>query len=123
MLLLLSGIFLSANGFAQELSTDEKQALEKMEKDYAVDKKTASARYAWLLYRTGDEAYYLKADSVLNQFISFQDDELEALTYGQWGWKWENGKKLSISTGLYSKQISCSPSYGISSPKCQPKRR
>ena len=43
-LLLLMSILLKMNGFAQELSTDEMQALDKMNQDYAVNKKAVSAR-------------------------------------------------------------------------------
>ncbi len=94
ILLFLVCTLLNMNGVAQELNTDKKQAPDKMNQNYAVDKKAVSARYAWLLYRTGEEANYLKADSVLNQFISMQDDDQDAVTYGQWGWKWERGEKV-----------------------------
>lgn len=94
IVLLLMSVFLSAIGYTQELTVDEKLVLEKLNKDYSVDKKTASPQYAWLLYRTGDQADYLKADTVLNQFISLKDEDPEAMTYGQWGWKWQEGEKV-----------------------------
>ena len=92
--LLLSSIFLSTIAYAQELTLDELASLEKLNKDYSVDKKTASLHYAWLLYRSGDEANYSKADTVLNHVISLQDNDPESITYGQWGWKWEGGEKV-----------------------------
>ena len=90
LILLLMSVFLSAFGSAQELTNDEKLSLKKLDKDYSVNK-TVSLHYAWLLYRTGDQE---KADTVLNQFISLQDDDQESMTYGQWGWKWQRGEKV-----------------------------
>ncbi len=94
IMLLLISVFLNVIGFAQELTVDEKLSLEKLNKDFSVDRETASLPYAWLLYRTGDQVNYLKADTVLNQVISLQDDDPEAVTYGQWDWKWQDGQKV-----------------------------
>lgn len=69
ILLFLMSTLLNMSGVAQELSIAERQTLEKMNQNYAVDKKAVSGRYAWLLYRTDEPAYYLKADSVINQFL------------------------------------------------------
>jgi hypothetical protein len=78
--------------YAQQLTAEEKILLEKLNKDYVVDKKSVSLNYAWLLYRSDGE--YRKADTVLNRIISFQDDDPESLTYGHWDWVWRNGEKF-----------------------------
>lgn len=90
---LLLGVFLSAFSSAQDFTSGEKAELERLNKDYTIDKKTASAYFAWLLYRTDSEENYQKADTVLNQFISFQDHDSESMTFGQWGWVVRDGEK------------------------------
>ncbi len=84
--------FLGALIYAQEITAEEKLLLEKLNNDYAADKKSASLNYAWLLYRSGGECP--KADTVLNLVISQQDDDPESSTYGHWGWVWRNGEKF-----------------------------
>jgi hypothetical protein len=94
-IVVLLSVFLSTVGFAQELTVDEKVNLEQLNRAYAADEKTASFQYAWLLYRTDNEANYAKADSVMNQVIALQDDDPESNTYGQWNWRWRNGEKFA----------------------------
>lgn len=97
-------VFLSIMSFAQELTTDEKILLEKLDKDYSVDKESVSLNYAWLLYRTDGD--YRKADTVLNRVISLQDDDPESLTYGHWGWVWRNGEKsVDWNNALFQSHI------------------
>jgi hypothetical protein len=88
-------VVLSARGYAQELTADEKSSLERKDKAYSDDKKAASLDYAWLLYRTGDQANCLKADAVLSDVILLQDKDPESITYGQWNWRWQDGEKFA----------------------------
>lgn len=100
--LLLVGVLLGVNGFAQELSSDEKTLLDKLDTEYAQDAKKATFQYAWLLYRTGIPSNYGKADAVLNQIFSLQDSDPESITYGQWDWRWEEGeKRVDFNTALF----------------------
>ncbi|MBN2008386.1 hypothetical protein JW960_03450 [candidate division KSB1 bacterium] len=91
---LLLIVFMGASLHAQELSVSEKASLEQMEKRYGADIKAAPPDYAWLLYRTDDRVNHLKADTVLNHFVALQDNDQESMTYGQWGWHWQNGEKV-----------------------------
>lgn len=104
--ILLVGLFLSVQSYAQELTVDEKTRLETMDKEYAQDKKTASLDYAWLLYRTGVQSNYEKADAILNQVISLQDNDPDSITYGQWDWRWQDGeKRVDFNVALFRADI------------------
>jgi len=97
----LSALLLCTCVCAQELTDEEKAALEKMEQAYTQDNTTASAQHAWFLYRTGDSSNWRKADSVLLGFIALQDADPESPTYGQWEWKLEG----SLRTGDLNKAL------------------
>jgi len=92
VIFILMCVGVATSNYAQELTADDKTLLEKLNNDYTADKKTASLNYAWLLYRSNGECP--KADTVLNQVISRQDDDPESFTYGHWGWVWRNGEKF-----------------------------
>lgn len=91
---MLASLFLISIGLAQELTQTEKKQLEKMNHQYAGDLKSASLDYALLLYRTDEHADHLRADTVVNHYIALQDNDPESITYGQWGWRWKNNKKV-----------------------------
>lgn len=103
---LFVSVFLSMMSYTQELTSEEKLLLKKLDKDYSNDHYGVSLTYAWLLYRTGEEKNYIKADSVLNQVISIQDHDPESLTYGQWGWEWKDGEKtVDYNNALFQAHI------------------
>jgi len=95
IILLQIALCLVVSSYSQELTPNEKVLLENMNKEYALDKSKVSFQYAWLLYRSGDESVYPKADTVLNRHISLQDDEYESFTYGHWGWRIVNGERFT----------------------------
>jgi hypothetical protein len=104
--ILLMCISLSIMSFSQELSTDERILLKQLDKDYSIDKKKVSLNYAWLLYRSGEGVICLKADTVLNQVISLQDNNPESPTYGHWGWRIVDGEKfVDWNSALFQSHI------------------
>jgi hypothetical protein len=83
---LLFVLVFSIHSHAQELSPAEKVELEKLEQAYSTGNCPATAANAWLFYRSGHESNYRKADTLLNNFISLQNDNPESTVYGQWAW-------------------------------------
>gem|GEM_PF-625030 len=84
--LLLFVLLAALDAHAQDLTTDEKDELEKVDQALASGSYKATAGDAWLFYRSGNAANYAKADAILTKFISLQDSLPESKTYGQWAW-------------------------------------
>ena len=83
----------STSLFSQKLTDTETLRLKEIEQKYS-DNINVFFEYAWLLYRQGGEENCLKADDLINQVTAAQDQDPESITFGQWGWKWENGEKV-----------------------------
>ena len=106
MTIVLLHIILSAAVYPQDLFIAKGGSVERKSKTISIDKKTASLKYAWELYRSEDKANYPKADAVLNYCISLQDNEVESMTYGQWGWKWQGDEKVAdLNRALFQADI------------------
>jgi hypothetical protein len=86
---LLAGLYLifsCVNSVAQELSATENAEVQKLLQSFATGKYATTSTNAWLLYRSGEEANYRIADTILEQFMALQDTVRESLTFGQWAW-------------------------------------
>ncbi|MBN2355117.1 hypothetical protein JXO59_03330 [candidate division KSB1 bacterium] len=101
IILVLYCFLIVLNAHSQPLSSEETQKLIRLNEVYARDQNPI-LEHAWLLYRTDDDAYHAKADSILNKFISQQDNDPESFTYGQWGWVWRDGvKRADLNNALF----------------------
>ncbi len=97
--LLLSSVYVSA----QSLSPAEQSRFESQIQNYKADPNAVSWELAWYLYRSEDVTDHVTADAVLEKYIAKQDPDPESITFGQWGWRWENGEKVvDFNNALFS---------------------
>ncbi len=103
--ILLFIIILSVNQYAQILSEAEQAELETLRRSPTLNS-PSTLRYAWLLYRSTDTTFHIKADSVLDAFIVRQDQEWDSPTYGHWDWVWrDSAKSVDQNSALFRAEM------------------